>query len=91
MDPLSNVKSISLKVMNLIQYTPTVHCRHELVLSGNGQEVASSVFVPIPPTQLGKFVRVIRGVNGPHFVAINSVRDIIVKEWGGDITVFDKN
>ena len=77
----------------LIQYTPTVRGRHELVLTVNGQEVAGSpfpVFVSIPPTQLDKPVRVIRGLTYPYFVAINSEREIIVTESGRDVTVFDK-
>ena len=77
----------------LIQYTPTIRGRHELVLTVNGQEVAGSpfpVFVSIPPTQLDKPVRVIGGLNSPRFVAINSEGEIIVTEGGGDVTVFDK-
>ena len=77
----------------LIQYTPTIRGRHELVLAVNGQEVAGSpfpVFVSTPPTQLDKPVRVIRGLDGPRFVAINSEGEIFVTESGGDVTVFDK-
>ena len=77
----------------LIQYTPTVRGRHELVLTVNGQEVAGSpfpVFVSIPPTQLDKPVRVIRGLTSPCFLAINSEREIIVAEKRGDVTAFDK-
>ena len=76
-----------------IQYTPTVRGRHELVVSVNGHEVAGSpfpVFVSIPPTQLDKPVRVIRGLTYPYFVAINSEEEIIVTERGGDVAVFDK-
>ena len=76
-----------------VQYIPTVRGRHELVVSVNGHEVAGSpfpVFVSIPPTQLDKPVRVIRGLTYPYFVAINSEGEIIVTERGGDVTVFDK-
>ena len=44
-----------------IQCTPTVRGRHELTVSVDGQQVAGSpfpVFVSIPPTQLGKPVKV---------------------------------
>ena len=77
----------------LIQYTPTVRGRHELVLTVNGQEVAGSPFplyVSVSPTQLGKPVRVIRGLTNPHFSSINSVGEIIITESKGDVTVFDK-
>ena len=77
----------------LIQYTPTIRGQHELVVTVNGQEVAGSpfpVFVSIPPTQLGKPVRVIGGLSYPRFIAINSEGKIIVTEGGGDVTVFDK-
>ena len=77
----------------LIQYTPTVRGRHELVLTVNGQEVAGSpfpVFVSIPPTQLDKPVSVIRGLTSPCFSSINSEGEIIVTEIGGDVTVFNK-
>ena len=77
----------------LIQYTPTVRGRHELVLTVNGQEVASSpfpVFVSIPPTQLGIPVKVIRGLTNPCFSAINSVGEIIITAEWRDVTVFDK-
>ena len=77
----------------LIQFTPTIRGRHELVLTVNGQELAGSpfpVFVSFSPTQLDKPVRVIRGLNSPQFSAINSEGEIIITEWGGDVTVFDK-
>ena len=96
---LSNGSTVKCKVNliqdneYLIQFTPTVRGQHELVLTVNGQEVAGSpfpVFVSIPPTQLGKPVRVIRGLNNPRFVAINSETEIIVTEGGEDVTVFNK-
>ena len=77
----------------LIQYTPTIRGQHKLILTVNGQEVAGSsfpVFVYIPPTQLNKPVRAIRGVTYPRFSAINSEGGIIVTEKGKDVSVFDK-
>ena len=77
-----------------IQYTPTLRGRHELIVSVNGQEVAGSsfpVFVSIPPTQLGKPVRVINtgGEKKPWDVVVNSVGEMIVI-GSNQIDVFDK-
>ena len=76
-----------------IQYTPTLRGRHELIISVNGQEVAGSpfpVFVSIPPTQLGKPVRVIStGGKYPYDIVVNSVGEMIVT-GSNQIDVFDK-
>ena len=77
-----------------IQYTPTLRGRHELIVSVNGQEVAGSpfpVFVSIPPTQLGKPVRVINtgGYKKPIDMVINSVGEMVVL-GSNQIDVFDK-
>ncbi len=78
-----------------ILYTPTVRGRHKLIVTANGEEVAGSpfpVFVSIHPTQLGKPVRVITGVNFPRYLAINSVGEIIVTEFGtGNVLIIAKN
>ena len=76
-----------------IQYTPIIRGRHELAVSVNGQEVAGSpfpVFVSIPPTQLGKPVRVIDSVKTPRCIAVNSEGDVIVTECRGNVQVFDR-
>ena len=76
-----------------IQYTPTVRGRHELTVSVDGQQAAGSpfpVFVSIPPTQLGKPVKVWSGIPYPAGVTANSEGDIIVTEFYGDIVKFDK-
>ena len=76
-----------------IQYTPTVRGRHELIVTVNGQEVAGSplpFFVSIHPTQLGKPVQVITGVNNPRYLAITSKGNIFVTELN-NIAVFNKN
>ena len=76
-----------------IEYTPTARGRHELVVTVNGQEVAGSPFpvlVSIHPTQLGKPVRVITGLNRPWAVAVNTAGEVFVRHSGG-IAVFDKN
>ncbi len=71
-----------------IQYTPTVRGRHELTVSVDGQQVAGSPFpvsVSIHPTQLGKPVRVWRGLKVPIDIASNSIGELIVAELSGDI------
>ena len=77
-----------------IQYTPTLRGRHELIVSVNGQEVTGSsfpVFASIPPTQLGKPVRVINtgGEKHPWDIVVNSVGEMIVT-GSNRIDVFDK-
>ena len=71
-----------------IQYTPTVRGRHELTVSVDGQQVAGSpfpVFVSIPPTQLGKPVKVWDGIKYACGITTNSVGDVIVTEFYRDI------
>ena len=68
-----------------IQYTPTVRGRHELTVLVDGQQVAGSpfpVFVSIHPTQLGK---VWEGIHKACDITTNSVGDVIVAEYEGDI------
>ena len=77
-----------------IQYTPTVRGRHELTVSVDGQQAAGSpfpVFVSIPPTQLGKPVKVWCEIRYPSGVTANSEGDIIVTEFYGDIVKLDKD
>ncbi len=78
-----------------ILYTPTVRGRHELMVTANGQEVAGSpfpVFVSIHPSQLGKPVWVITGVEkSPRYLTFNSVGEIIITEFQtGNVLIFDK-
>ena len=76
-----------------IQYTPTARGRHELTVSVDGQQVVGSpfpVFVSIPPTQLGKPVKVWCEIHAPTGVAMNSEGDIIVTEASRDIVKLDK-
>ena len=75
-----------------IQCTPTVRGRHELTVSVDGQQVAGSpfpVFVSIPPTQLGKPVKVWRNLKGPTGITVNSMGEILVQEFSGNIIKFD--
>ena len=75
-----------------IQCTPTVRGRHELIVSVDGQQVAGSpfpVFVSIPPTQLGKPVKVWTNLATPTGITVNSVGEILVSEERGSIIKFD--
>ena len=75
-----------------IQYTPTVRGRHELTVSVDGQQVAGSpfpVFVSIPPTQLGKPVKVWTNLTYPTGITVNSVGEILVSELRGNSIKFD--
>ena len=74
-----------------IQCTPTVRGRHELTVSVDGQQVAGSpfpVFVSIPPTQLGKPVKVWTNLTGPTGITVNSVGEIL-EVRRGNIIKFD--
>ena len=75
-----------------IQCTHTVRGRHELTVSVDGQQVAGSpfpVFVSIPPTQLGKPVKVWTNLTTPTGITMNSIGEILVSEWSGNIIKFD--
>ena len=75
-----------------IQCTPTVRGCHELTVSVDGQQVAGSpfpVFVSIPPTQLGKPVKVWTNLTKPAGITVNSVGEILVSESRGNIIKFD--
>ena len=76
-----------------VQYTPTVRGRHELIVTVNEQEVAGSpfpVFVSIHPTQLGKPVQVITGIEGAYVVDVTPAGNIIVA-GSNKVTILDKN
>ena len=76
-----------------IQYTPTVRGRHELSVTVNGVEVADSpfpVFASIHPNQLGKPVRVIKGIRSPAGIAFNSEGTIVIGEYDQDVVLMDK-
>ncbi len=90
---LSHCVSMSYTILRFItectiQYTPTVRGRHELTVTVNGREETISpfpVFVSIHPTQLGKPVRVIPGLEYPTGIAITSSGEIVVSGWHGDV------
>ena len=77
-----------------IEYVPKVRGRYKLEITANGLPVPGSpypVFVKISPTQLGKPVKVINGVNKPVDIAINSAGEVLVVEQSGDVVVLDKS
>ena len=93
--------SITNCIVNLIPqggeyrvlYKPSLRGHHELIVTVNGQEVAGShfpVFVSIHPTQLGKPIRVITGVESPYDVDVTPAGNIIVAE-SKKVAMFDKN
>ena len=77
-----------------VTYTPEVRGRHSLIVKVNGAQISGSpfhVFVKIHPTQLGKPVRVVKGVSYPQGIALNSKQQLVVAEFGGrKVTVFDR-
>ena len=77
-----------------VTYTAEVRGRHTLVVKVNGTKIAGSpfrVFAKIHPTQLGKPVRIVEGLNYPWQITFNSKQQLVVGEWDGrKVTVFDK-
>ena len=76
-----------------VEYVPRVRGQHKLEITANGLPVPGSpfpVFVKIPPTQLGKPVKIIEGVKEPIDIAINSAGELLVAEEEGDVIVIDK-
>ena len=77
-----------------IKCIPKVRGRHKLEITANGLPVPGSpfpVFVKIPPTQLGKPVKIIEGVEDPIDIAINSAGELLVAEEHGDVIIIDKS
>ena len=76
-----------------VAYTPEVRGRHTLIVKVNGTQISGSpfqVFAKIHPTQLGEPVRVVEGVVDPWEIALNSKQQLVVAEWDGKVSVFDK-
>ena len=66
-----------------IQFSSAVRGRHQLAVSVNDQPIAGStfpVYVKIPPTQLGRPVRVLGGLDRPYRVTVNSAEEVLVTE-----------
>ena len=79
----------------LVSYCPKVRGRHKLNLLVNQQPIAGSpfyVFVEHPPTQLGKPVRIIKGVERPYSIALNKSGHLLVTQPGeGVVTALSKD
>ena len=79
----------------LITYTPRVRGRHDLTVRVNGKDIVGSpyrVFVKIHPTQLGRPVRKIDGLNDPHGITINNKEQLVVAEGDGKkITIVERD
>ena len=76
-----------------IKYTPPSRGRHELRVSVNGQEIAGTPFpvlVSFPPSQLQKPVKVL-DTQRPCGIAVNSVGDVIVAQYEGDIIKYNED
>ena len=75
-----------------IEYTPAIRGRHHLNVTVNGLPVAGSpfhMFAKIPPTQLGKAVKVFSGYDS-YGIAINSEQELVVAMKDGDIVFLDR-
>ena len=67
----------------LVSYRPKVRGRYKLNLFVNQQPIAGSpyaVFAEHPPTQLGKPVRIIEGVDKPCSIALNKSGHLLVTQ-----------
>ena len=76
-----------------LQYTPKVRGRHQLSITVNGGHILGSpfsVFVRIPPTKLGKPVKVIE-IPQANDIAFNSSGEMIVTKYDEGIDILDKN
>ena len=76
-----------------VSYIPEVRGRHRMILKVNDTQISGKpfqVFAKIHPAQLGKPVRVVKGVYQPWGIALNSKQQLVVAEYG-KVTVFDKN
>ena len=77
-----------------IQYTPTVHGRHELTVLINGHHVAGSpfpVYFSIHPAQPGKPVKIWSGLRKPNGITANSKGEILVALYEGSANIVKFN
>ena len=79
----------------VVTYIPQVRGRHDLIVKVNEREITGSpfrVFVKIHPTQLGKPVHIIDGLNQPWGIAVNNNQQLVVAESGGrKITIMERD
>ena len=77
-----------------VTYTPEVRGRHTVVVKVNGTQISGSPFqvlAKLHPTQLGKPVRIVEGLNHPWGITLNSKHQLVVGEREGRVVVFDKD
>lgn len=68
-----------------IHCLPGMRGQNQLTIKVNEQEIVGSPFnlgVLSPPKELGEPVKVLNDLQTPHSVAVNSVGEIVVTEWG---------
>ena len=79
----------------LVNYCPKVRGHHKLNLLVNQQPIAGSpfcVFVGHPPTQLGKPLRIIKGVERPYSIALKKSGHLLVTQpVKGVVTALSKD
>lgn len=76
-----------------ISFIPKVRGRHEITITVNTEKVVHSpiqVFVAVPPTDLGKPIRIIKGIRKPWGIAINSKEELVITEHNGNVISIDK-
>ncbi|CAI8020299.1 E3 ubiquitin-protein ligase TRIM71, partial [Geodia barretti] len=76
-----------------VSYTPVSRGQHKLHVQVNDREINGSPFtvtVYPDPSQLGRPVRTLTGLNKPYGIAFNSHQEMIVSECGGHrVSIFD--
>ena len=97
--PANHVRKSSAEVIVIppspheVSYTAVSQGPHKLHVQVNGNEINGSPFtvtVYPDPTQLGSPVRVVKDINNPYGIAINSRGEMIVTESNShQISVFD--
>ena len=76
-----------------LQYNPKVRGRHQLSITVNGGHILGSpfsVFVRIPPTKLGKPVKVVE-IPKANYIAFNSSGEMIITKFTMGIDILDKD
>ena len=76
----------------LVSYCPKVRGHNKLILLVNKYPIPFNVFVEHPPTQLGKPVRIIKGVEKPYSITLNKSGHLLVTQpEKGAVTALSKD